>query len=465
MSGAFSPGTARRKPGGRGPRSAYRDRLLAALACLLAGLPSRAAWAQWEFDGEPINYRSSAADDAVARLARRLRSGEKVLEFGGRRGYLDALLRELEIPASSQALVFSKTSFQQQLIGPATPRAIYFNDGVYLGWVQGGRLIEIAAVDPVQGAIFYTLRQQEAEKPVFERRHGECLQCHIAAFTQGVPGLMVRSVVPDAAGFPVFRAGSFLSTYRSPLSERWGGWYVTGLHGGQRHMGNARVPDQEHPEFFDAAAGANVTELRGRFDTAPYLTPHSDLVALMVLEHQTQMHNAITRASYEARLAARDQALAGGMSNAPEDRIPDAILRRPEEAAEAIIEHLLFAGEAALTHPLQGTSGFAEEFSKLGPRDRCGRSLRDFDLKIRLFKHPCSYLIYSEAFDRLPASVKEPVYRRLWEVLNAEGGNDRFTTLSTAGRRAIREILLDTKKGLPEWWKAPAAAGRKTAAF
>jgi hypothetical protein len=183
-----------------------------------------------------------------------------------------------------------------------------------------------------------------------------------------------------------------------------------------------------------------------------YLSPHSDLVALMVLEHQTEMHNRITAANYQTKLAHRDADIINELDDAPKGRLTESTSRRVDGAAEQLVKYMLFAEETRLTDELKGTSSFAEEFARTGPRDRQGRSLRDFDLKTRLFKYPCSYLIYSPAFDGLPASVKERVYRQLWDVLTGRVMGKEYAHLTEADRRAVREILIETKKGLPDYW-------------
>jgi len=406
------------------------------------------------YEEPPINYARAPADDPITRLQALLDAGQRTLDFDPDRGYLPALLRALEIPASSQVLVFSKTSFQQKQISPRTPRALYFSDDVYIGWVQGGDVMEIAAADPQQGATFYTLRQKLAESPKFTRHTHDCLQCHESSLTRGYPGHLVRSVYPDEGGFPVLAGGSFVTDHTSPLRERWGGWYVTGTHGSQRHMGNAIVADRDRPEELDVQQGANLTDLSKLFPTTPYLTPHSDLVALLVLEHQTQIHNQLTACNFSARLALRDNAVICGMMDRPPDELTESTQRRLSQAAERLLEWMLLCDETPLQGPLAGTTGFAREFAGRGPRDARGRSLRDLDLGRRLFRYPCSYLIYSEAFDGLPAQVKEVFYRRLWEVVTGRDETPRFAHLSDADRQAILEILGDTRSGLPDYWSA-----------
>jgi hypothetical protein len=397
-----------------------------------------------DFDEPPISYSSSAPADPVARLQQQLSRGEVTLAPEGARGYLAPLLRALKVPASSQTLVFSKTSFQRDRISPETPRALYFNDDVYVGWVQGSDVVELSTADPNLGAVFYTLDVVE-EKPKLVRRTDECLQCHSSTLTRGVPGHLVRSVFPDPAGLPILSAGTYNTTDESPWNERWGGWYVTGRHGAMRHMGNTVFKDAARANGSDLAAGANVTDLRGRVDTAPYLTRHSDVVALMVLEHQTHVHNLITRANFQTRLAMQYEEALGRELGRPAGGHLESTLSRVKSVAEPLVRALLFVKEAPLTAPVAGTSTFTAEFSAQGPRDPAGRSLRDFDLKKRLFRYSCSYLIYSEAFDALPDLARSYVYRRLWEVVEGKEQGEEFAHLSVEDRQALRDILLHTK--------------------
>ena len=404
-----------------------------------------------DFDRPPINYSATAATDAIARLQTRLDAGDVKLEFGDEHGYLPAVLKALDVPVSSQMLVFSKTSMQRDRISPRTPRALYFNDDVYVGFCRLGNVVEIAATDPRLGPVFYTLDQEPAAKPKFVRQAENCLICHTAR-SQGTPAHLVRSVFTDRDGHPVLSEGSYRIDHASPLEHRWGGWYVTGTHGPQTHLGNHVVPRRPGPGDLKNTGGLNVTDLKGRIDPGAYLSPHSDLVALMVLEHQAEMHNRLTAANYQTRLAHRDADVLNDLDNIPRGRLTEGTARRVDSAAEQLVQYLLFGGETRLPRELKGTTAFAGDFAARGPRDSKGRSLRDFDLKTRLFKHPCSYLIYSEAFDALPESVKERVYRRLWDVLSGTETGKDYAHLTPTDRRAIREILLATKKGLPDYW-------------
>jgi hypothetical protein len=409
------------------------------------------------FSEEPINYRTAPVNDPVARLQRRLDRGEVKLTYEPGRGYLKSVLELLDVPISSQSLVFSRTSFQFRKISPQSPRALYFNDDVYVGWVRDGKVIEMVSFDPNQGAIFYILDEREVEKPAFERAELDCTQCHVAAGTRGVPGVLIRSIYPKPTGTQAAQTTSFITGHQSPLSERFGGWYVTGSSGEQTHMGNVVSQDPERPDKLDRVAGANVTDLSKKFDVTPYLSAHSDIVAQLAQAHQTQTHNLITLTNYQTRLALHAEAerlKSRGLSteNLSPETLSEAARKQYEGPAEELVKYMLFVDEAPLEDRITGDSDYAKEFAARGPRDSQGRSLRDFDLQKRLFKYPCSYLIYSEAFDALPGLAREYVYRRLLEVLTGRDQSPAFARLTAEDRRAILDILLATKPGVSKYW-------------
>ncbi|QDU91340.1 hypothetical protein Pla175_47610 [Pirellulimonas nuda] len=410
------------------------------------------ARAQVELDRAPIFYDTTPTNDPVALLQAQLDAGERELRYEPEHGYLRSALEALGVRDSSQVLVNSKTSFQLQKISPRRPRALYFDDRTHVGWVQGGDVIEVMATDPVQGEVFYTLAQKQRLRPRFVRDRGQCIICHASSRTQGVPGGLVRSVFVDAGGQPRYGSGTFNVDHRSPFSQRWGGWYVTGTHGAMRHMGNVVAADPDRPDELDREAGANVTDLAGRVDTAPYLTPHSDIVALMVLEHQTQMQNHITFAGYDCRSATHYDGVMSEALERPADYVSESTLRRAASAGDRLLRYLLFADEFPLEAPVEGTSSFAEDFQARGPRDSKGRSLRDLDLRTRMFRHPCSYLIYSPSFDALPPLVRGYVVDRLHDVLTGKDPGGEFAHLTPDDRRAILEILAETK---PDLWGTP----------
>ncbi|MBX9585425.1 MAG: hypothetical protein K2X87_34395 [Gemmataceae bacterium] len=419
--------------------------LLLAGAVLVAAPPAAAA----DLDRPPIQYSTAPADNRVEDLVRKIKSGVITLPRDPDTGYLRGLLQELDIPPSSQVLVFSKTSLQRSRIGPKTPRAVYFNDDVAVGFCRRGDVLELAAADPNLGTVFYTLDQDPIRDAAIARQGENCLICHGGSPTQGFPGHLARSVSADRSGELVLSRGTKRVDHSTPFGDRWGGWYVTGTSGKQSHQGN-RVVGGSGPAGRD---GTNVTDLRPYFTAGDYPTPHSDLVALMVLEHQGEAHNRLTRANFLTRLALAEEAEMNAALDRPAGTRSESTTRRIDRACEPVVEYLLFSEEAPLTGPVAGTSGFAEEFAARGPFDGQGRSLRQFDLTARMFKYPLSYVVYSKLFDGLPAEAKEQVYRRLWEVLTGKDRSKPFAHLSDADRRDCLEILRDTKPGLPAYWK------------
>ncbi len=407
-----------------------------------------------DIEREPINYSTATPRNAVTRLEERLAQGKAKLEFEPDHGYLRSLLRALEIPESSQVLVFSKTSMQRERISPKTPRAVYFNDDVMVGFCLRGRVLEIAAADEVVGTAFYTLDQMREEKPVPRRQTESCLLCHSSSANQGIPGHLVRSLFVDRQGDPVFSRGSFRTDHTSPLAERWGGWYVTGTSGAQKHMGNMISSGASRAEEMANPDGVNVVDLKDRFTVAFYPTPHSDIVALMVLEHQAGMLNRLARANLETRSALHYESELNKAFRQPAGEKSESARSRIRSVGDAVVGYMLFQDEARLTGRVEGTSSFAADFTARGPRDSKGRSLRDFDLKTRLFRYPCSYLIYSRAFDSLPSEVKVYVYQRLWDLLNGVRTKDDDPKLAAEDRAAILDILRATKPDLPAYWKA-----------
>ncbi|MBS1828424.1 MAG: hypothetical protein JST93_24165 [Acidobacteria bacterium] len=433
---------------------------------LVVALILTAGWALAELSGsylvpidhDAIRYSKTQADDPIHRLGQRIARGEVKLDFEDNgMGHLRSLLKNLNVNLDSQVFVFSKTSFQAPRISPRLPRALYFNDEVSVGWVRGGDVLELAALDPKQGVIFYTLDIEDVAKPRFDRRDA-CLQCHQSGGTLGVPGIVVRSVYPEPSGMPVFQAGTFITDHRSPLKERWGGWYVSGKHGSQYHLGNALIRDRDHPDQLEKEGTQNLTSLAGKFDTGAYLAPHSDIVSLLVLEHQTHMTNLITRVGWEARMALHYQSGINKAFNQPDSMMSESTNRRIDSAVEEMVQYMLFVDEDPIVEPISGISTYQKTFPQRGPRDKKGRSLRDFDLKKRVFKYPLTYMVYTEAFDSMPDVARERIYKRLHDVLTGKEKGAKYASLSDADRRAILEILLDTKPNLPSYWKTGSAA-------
>jgi hypothetical protein len=386
--------------------------------------------------------RPLTAKDPVALLEERIQRRDVKLDYQGNgQGFLPSLLTRLDVNVDSQLLVFSKTSFHADLIGPSSPRAVYFNDNVFIGFTQHGD-IELAALDPAQGIVFYTLEATPAREPRFLHRDAECATCHGLS---GSSSLLTQSVFPDRDGNALFLPGLTPPPpdHTTPIEQRWGGWYVTGTHGSQRHMGNAVVPDPYTSSDLEQEGTQNLTSLKAKVDLHPYLAQTSDLVALMTFEHQLRMSNLIARISRPARDAQRN-------TNVDSSEGLNA-------AVEEMLQYMLFVEEAPLREPIRGVSSFTATFPARGPRDGQGRSLRDFDLQTRVFRYPLSYMIYSASFDAIPDPIKGQLYRRLYEILTNQDTSSAFARLSAADRKAIFEILLATKPNLPGYWEAVRA--------
>ncbi len=399
-------------------------------------------------DHPAVAYSTGPVDNAAADLNDQLRRGAVKLPFDPSNGYLRPLLEALRIPIDSQTLVFSRGSMQARQITPANPRAVYFNDTVAVGWVRGADVLEVAAHDARQGVVFYTLEQKAASSPRLERDN-RCLECHLSWDTLGVPGFQVLSTF-QMSDDPNAYASGLVSDHRTPLEDRWGGWYVTGQPGTSQHRGNVPVVVPASQLQRPRGAAPQLSSVSGRFDTHGFLSEHSDVVALMVLEHQSRMANLLTRVGWETRVAMQP-ALALSRPPVASMAFPARVL----EAINDLVDYLLFVDETPLSARVTGSSGFVQRFSEMGPKDSRSRSLRQLDLTRRLFRYPCSYMIYAPAFDGLMAEAKQAIYQRLWAILSGAERDRRYDRLSAADRQAIVEILRDTKQDLPPSFAGP----------
>jgi hypothetical protein len=381
--------------------------------------------------------------DVVGELARKVDEGTVRVRFEGSGGYLLSTLEALRVPAESQAVIFSKTSLQAHYISPSNPRAVFYSDDVAVAFVRNAPLLELAALDPQQGVVFYALDQRPAERPRIIRSDS-CLSCHESRNTLDVPGLLSRSLGVGDGGQIMPQFGNFVSDHRSPFEERWGGWFITGKTGSARHMGNAmRAVDGVSPRA--SSPPQPLASLDGKFDLDGYPSRYSDVAAVMVLDHQVRMTNLLTRIGWETRVALDRQA------KNPQDRT--AAERLIAADARELVDYMLFVDETPLPGKFESTSGFQKKFAAAGPQDSGGRSFRQLDLGKRLLRYPCSYMIYSRAFDELPGAAKDAVYRRLWSVLSGGDKNEKYSKLSRSDRDAIVGILLETKRDLPAYYK------------
>ena len=439
-------------------RAAVRCALLVALLGPLGGLhaqaPGRdanpfsmAAPTKLPYDREypVIHYERTPADNRIARLQQRLDAGALRLDFMPDHGYLQSLLGALDIDPASQVLVYSKTSLQKGDITAATPRAIYFNDDTYVGWVQRSDVLELGAMDGVMGQVFYTLQNRQGGARL-QRQTLNCLSCHDTYELSGggVPRFLLMSTYVDVNGEQLTHEDSILVDDQTPLKFRWGGWYVTGRTGSQVHVGNIQVHSVQELVHLDQVRRGNLDNLDALFDTRAYLTDRSDVVALLILQHQVTVQNLLTRANFEVRTALSHAGVAPRDLDHARPQLPAKTGEQLSQFLDDLVKAMLFVDVADITDTIRGNSGFDAWFQRQGPRDAGGRSLRELDLKTRLFKYPLSYLIYSPAFDGLPDYARDYVYGRIAAVL--AGRDTQLQPALTAEERgAISSILAATK--------------------
>jgi len=383
--------------------------------------------------------------DPRAALSRALASGLLQPDMT-RNDQLRAVLSTAGVPEASQVLVFSKTSMQSMHISASRPRALYFNDDCYIGYVPGG-LIEFgdADTDPTVGSGFFQLDPRDGLEASLQT-NDTCLNCHGGSRTYDRPGFLVRSVYPDVTGFPITSAGTVLVGHHTPINQRWGGWYVTGNSGSAHHRGNQAAIELPNGDAqLDPALGSNVTDLSPYFDTTRYLEPTSDIVALMVLEHQVVMHNLLTQGGsvvHERIIAA--QALANYLDKPFVPAESETLQIVINSNVKRIVEHLLYCSETQLQDPIVGGDAFQQAFRANRREDSLGRSLKDFDLQTHLFRYRCSYMIYSRAFELMPDLLKDAVLAKLRGVLTGEDDDPAYDHLPREEREVILAILQDT---------------------
>jgi hypothetical protein len=426
--------------------------------------PTQTGSLRYDTEYPVIHYGGTPHDNAFAQLQGRMDRGEVKLQYTEPRGFLDSLLKALGIDPSSQTLVYSKTSLQFNLITAATPRAIYFNEDAYVAWTTGTKFLELMAMDAKLGPVFYLLQNGPDEGKHFDREINRCLTCHdtFSNMGGGVPQFRFMSTLVNRNGEALTDDLSIETTDQTPLQERWGGWYVTGHQGKFNHLGNIQMDSARDLPKIDHFKRGNLDNLDGLFDTHPYLTNKSDIVALIVFEHQTNVEDLITRLNFKARtLVDRD---APGSNPASWDSLDEHTQKIVKSLMEPLIRTLLFVDAAGAPDPIASGSGFDKWFQAQGARDAKGRSLRQLDLRTRLFKYPLSYMIYSRGFRGLPPYCKDYLYRRISNILRGRDLSPTFARIGTpADKAAALEILRQTK---PDFAKVDTAlaAGASSAA-
>jgi len=395
---------------------------------------SAAGTSEIAFDQSPHDYWKRPLTDRFTRLKTEIESGRLSLEADSEKAFLLGLLKALDIPASSQMLVFSTTSLQLRLISPANPRALFFNEDVYVGYIPGGR-IEVVSIDPDLGGIYYIFDIPRGAQPPQIERSNRCMNCHASEDTGYVPGLVVKSVIPGPHGgsLDAYRQG--LSGHGVPFKDRFGGWYVTGYRGAAEHLGN--FTGRLSPEGL-----TKIPIVPGRlFDFARYPVSTSDILPQLLHEHQAGFVNRVVAATYRARELS-EKSPPGAAGGAELDGV-----------ARALARYLLFADETPLpAGGIEGDPAFKADFLRSRRMAVNGASLKDFDLKTRLFRNRCSYMIYSAAFRGLPPAMKQRVYRRLGEALSVSAPDAEYAFLPPAEKQTIHNVLRGTLPDLPPGW-------------
>lgn len=420
-----------------------RSTLPASLAIAFAFGLARPSAGQGYHQRHPNDYATTADDNTITALNRRLANGETVLASGGKSGRLRALLEALDIPVASQTLVFSKTSLQRHRISPQNPRALYFGRDAYVGWTPGAAALEVAASDPRLGLVFYTLAQ-DADTEAVLRRDDSCLSCHATSRTRDEPGLLLRSVFPDERGDPIASAGEVDVTHETPIAERWGGWFVTGSFVGS-HRGNGIAHrDGDGAWRVRSRPARDLGAFAAEFAVADYPANTSDLGALMALEHQVTVHNLLIQSALHARwLLANDEALNNSLG---ESGLRESTARILDGLARKIAATLLLANEAPLDGLSTTEAPVAVAIQVHGPNGAGGLQLGQLDLRTRLFTLPLSPCIHSPAFAWLPPPLRQRVLQRLRLILE-RGRMPGGLTLSPAERSALHQHLAATVPG------------------
>lgn len=423
-------------------RSALRGVAAAVLAWTFSAGCGQAAREPWQdFKAPPHNYWSRPVKDRFSLLKEGLSSGTIPLDTSSEKGFVVSLLAALQVPVSSQMLVFSATSLQLPKISLRNPRALYFTDDLYVGWVPGGQ-IEIVSLDPDVGGVYYIMDvPRRPDAPLNIERSTRCMNCHGATDTGFVPGLVLSSVIPGANGGSLISFRQESLGHGVPLSERFGGWLVTGLGNLKEHRGNVtgRLSGDD--------LSTTPVEFGSTFNISRYPSSGSDLLPQLLHEHQAGFITIALEATYRSRVA-----LDAGGGTVPPDRAAEM-----DTAAAKLTDYLLFKDEVPL--PAGGVAGeaaYLKDFAAINrTADATGRSLRDLDLKTRLLRYRCSYMIYSPVFTGLPPDMKSRVYQHLAKALApaAEGtSGEPYAYLGQDEKSAIRDILKATLKDLSEGW-------------
>lgn len=390
-----------------------------------------------DFKAAPHSYLDAQPKDRFAELQEKVQQGEVKLDTSNDKAFLSSLLEALNIPITSQIMVFSASSLQSEIINPRNPRSLYFNEDTYLGWVPGG-LVEIIAADPEMGPMFYVYDRLQPGGPVpGVQRSTKCMNCHAGNATRRLPGLIAESLL-------VSQAGSSLETYRRdvqghqiPLEDRFGGWHLTGDHHLSSHKANVMGLAQNRKIEKTPVPPGQFSDL------GLHLLPTSDILPHLIHEHQIGFENRLVYAIYTLRqLKHENRGLLGAAAKA-----------EIEERAQEMARYIMFADEAKFpSRGITGDPAYAQDFLRDRKLTEAGLSLKDFDMRTRMFKHRCSYMLYTDTWKQAPKELKERIYYHMALYLRDQP-DAHHAHLAPAERMAVRGILKETMNDLPAWWR------------
>ncbi|MBT3668082.1 MAG: hypothetical protein HN548_11450 [Opitutae bacterium] len=385
---------------------------------------------------DPVHsYQNKPPQDPFSKFFKNLENGNITLNFNSEKEYLLSLFKELEISPYSQLLVYSTTSLQLSRISPSNPRAIYFGDDIYLGYVPGGQ-IEIIGIDPELGAIPYIFnipRKNDLKHPSIYRSK-RCMNCHASQETKGAPGLLLSSVIPGPGGGSIdaFRRGEF--GHAVSYEKRFGGWHITGMNPFTNSWAN-------HTGIMQDGEIKKINNPPGKyFSWDKYPIGQSDALPHLVLEHQVGFTNLCISISYKFREIK-------SLDEQPKSEEYKEII---ENETNSLLFYVLFKNEAKLPrNKMRIDSPFAKDFKNSVKPTNQAMLLREFDLEDRIFQLRCSYMIFSNSFEGLPVQIKNQFLKKLRYILSCERKNlpKEYSYLDCEERHKINSILLDSLSG------------------
>ena len=369
-------------------------------------------------------YLEKQPRDPFTRIKADLESGSLFYDDRKPLGYLESLLGKLKISKHSQQLVFSTTSLQLSRISPRNPRAIYFNEDLYLGYVPGGQ-IEVIGIDPEIGAIPYIFSPPAGKEKSWHPkaiRSRRCMNCHANSDIGGVPGLLISSVIPGPGGGSIDAFRQTDTGHAIPYDLRFGGWHLTGNHTFPTSWANSTG-------VMSKSIVTKISNPPGTFfNWNRYLVPESEVIANPVLEPQVGFVNRCLGATYRLR----------EFFLLEESKEPAKRTVRISQEAVRIVEYVLFSDEAPLPKPISyENSAFAKDFQSKGD------PLRQFNLKDRLMQRRCSYMIRSLSFQGLPEELKNAVFSKIKTVMTVPRSklSSEFSYFGETERKEINEAL------------------------